>query len=171
MEETSFINQILLEEISGKLKAVHAYDKILWTVRSGFLTIFFAGWGLFLESIIDSSNHEVVAQITSLMLIVSVGISICGFVIDLNYVQRKFRVISALNKLYKIIVDNPNISQMITDMSYKGDMLKVVCVSGDSGDESYHIKGYIKEREVSFEIFFLPPISIGIGLYIMGFII
>ena len=171
MGEMSFINQILLEEIAGKNKAIHAYDKILWTVRSGFLTIFFAGWGFFLESVVDISNREVLANITSLMLFVSAGISICGFIIDLNYVQRKFRVISALNQLYLIIVDNPDISQMMNDKTYEGAIAKVVRVSGDSGDKSYHIPGYEKEREVSFAIFFLPLISIGLGLYINKYII
>jgi len=41
MSDRPILHQILLDEVAGKNRAVHAYDHILWTIRSGFVTVFF----------------------------------------------------------------------------------------------------------------------------------
>ena len=39
----SLHKEIILGEIAGKNSAIHAYDKILWMIRSGYLTLFYGG--------------------------------------------------------------------------------------------------------------------------------
>jgi hypothetical protein len=48
MNENNLISKIIVDEIGGKNQAIHAYDKMIWTVRTGFLTLFFARWGILL---------------------------------------------------------------------------------------------------------------------------
>jgi len=97
MSERPFVEQIILDEIGGKNNAIHAYDHMLWTVRSGFLTLFFVGWGFLLKGLLDQQHpgavDEAVTRVMTPMLLVSLGLSVGGFIIDLNYVRRKFRVI------------------------------------------------------------------------------
>lgn len=42
--EATFIKEIIKKEIDVKIQALHKYDKMLWALRTGFLTLFFAGW-------------------------------------------------------------------------------------------------------------------------------
>ncbi len=48
----TLLTKLLLGEVAGKNGAIHAYDKMVWTVRSGFLTLFFGGWGLLRKSLV-----------------------------------------------------------------------------------------------------------------------
>jgi hypothetical protein len=50
------LQKLFLDEITGKNQAIHAYDRMIWTVRTEFLTLFFAGWGILLKSIVDNSS-------------------------------------------------------------------------------------------------------------------
>jgi hypothetical protein len=171
MPDRSFVEQIFLDEIAEKNKAIHAYDHILWTVRSGFLTLFFIGWGFVLKGILNEPNLHVVARVIIPMLFLSMGLSVGGFVIDLNYVRRKFRVIAALNRLYSILLVPHNISQIIvSDENQRESLLKVVRISGDSGDRSYRIPGYRNALMVSTLIYFIPIVLLLVGLYIKDFI-
>ena len=40
------LEHMILEEIKGKNAAIHSYDKMMWTFRSGYLTLVFADGGL-----------------------------------------------------------------------------------------------------------------------------
>jgi hypothetical protein len=42
-----------MTEVAGKNAAIASYDHMIWTVRSGFLTLFFGGWGLLLKSLLE----------------------------------------------------------------------------------------------------------------------
>jgi hypothetical protein len=61
------------------------------------LTLFFVGWGFLLKGLLDQQHpgavDEAVTRVMTPMLLVSLGLSVGGFIIDLNYVRRKFRVI------------------------------------------------------------------------------
>jgi len=167
MADRSFTEQIILGEIAGKNKAIHAFDSILWTVRSGFLTLFFVGWGFILRGAINERELHVVARVIIPMLLVSLGLSVGGFIIDLNYVKRKFCVISALNLLLPIVLEHPDISQNIENDKNKSKSLsKVVRVSGDSGDKSYRIAAYNNALVISVAIYFIPLVFLVVGLYI-----
>ena len=43
VSEMSLRKDIVLGEIAGKNVAVHAYDKISWMIRTGYLTLFYSG--------------------------------------------------------------------------------------------------------------------------------
>ena len=47
MDNEAFITKIILDEITGKNQAIHAYDRMIWTVRTEFLTLFFLQAGVF----------------------------------------------------------------------------------------------------------------------------
>jgi hypothetical protein len=37
-DDRTLLEQIVLDEVADKNQAIHAYDRILWIVRSGYLT-------------------------------------------------------------------------------------------------------------------------------------
>ena len=84
MKENSFISKIIIDEIGGKNQAIHAYDKMIWTVRTGFLTLFFAGWGILLKSFVDNSSDKQLSQdgILIVMLLISITLSCGGYIIN-----------------------------------------------------------------------------------------
>ncbi len=43
MDKEELFTKIVLGEISGKNPAIHDYDKMVWSVRTGLLTLYFAG--------------------------------------------------------------------------------------------------------------------------------
>ena len=49
MMDKAFLTKTIGDEISGKYQAIHKYDKIMWTLRSGFLTLVFGGGGLVIK--------------------------------------------------------------------------------------------------------------------------
>ena len=170
MPDRSLLEQVLLDEIGGKNKAIHAYDHILWIVRSGFLTLLFAGWGLMLSAILKTGEglQESFNLITP-MLFVSMGLSFGGFVVDLNYVRRKFRVIAALNKLLSIMLHQPDIERNIgSDAGLSKSLREVLKVSGDTGDTSYRTDGYFNALVVTLILYIIPLLFITLGLFIGG---
>jgi hypothetical protein len=48
----STITRLALAEVEGKNKAIHAYDQMIWTVRSGFVTLFFGAWALLFQQLL-----------------------------------------------------------------------------------------------------------------------
>ncbi len=101
--KNAIFNQLMFNEIEGKNKAIHAYDSILWKVRTGFLTLIFAGFGIILTGLIkDGVEFPEAQQYIFVMLLVFSGLSVSAIIIDINYLNRKFRVIGHLNKLLEI---------------------------------------------------------------------
>ncbi len=106
------------------------------------------------------------------MLLVTFGISIGGFLVDLNYVKRKFRVIAALNQLFSAIIGDPDLCQFKLDNAIRRDMLnRVVRVSGDSGDKSYRTEGFNGKFWVSIAIYSFPVLFLSMGLLTMSHIL
>ena len=168
MTDRSLLEQIILDEIAGKNKAIHSYDRILWTVRSGFLTLFFAGWGLMLNAILRGGLAQPSKLIVP-MLFVSLGLSCGGFIIDLNYVRRKFRVIAALNQLLSLVLHQPNAEPNLASADgLRKSLPEVMKVSGDTGDTSYRTGGYSNALRVTIVLYFLPLLLLTLGLYIVG---
>lgn len=50
-QKNELLEKIVLGEITGKNKAIHAYDGIVWKIRTGFLTLMFGGWAILLKGI------------------------------------------------------------------------------------------------------------------------
>lgn len=160
-DKSNLLNQIILNEIGGKNMAVHAYDGIIWKVRTGFLTLIFAGWGIILTGLAQKNVELPEAEpFILIMLIVSSGLSIPGSVIDINYIRRKFRVIRDLNKLLRIA---PKLAAEDAD-SYLQDLELCMRVSGDSGDDSYkQVTGYYGAFIAGLVVYFFPLIVLWIS--------
>jgi hypothetical protein len=96
VEQGVLLRQVILDEIKGKNEAIHSYDQMIWTVRSGYLTLFFGAWGLLLGAMLKENpgaHHNIILA----LLLVSGGLALGGLLTDLNYVSRKFKVICNLN--------------------------------------------------------------------------
>jgi hypothetical protein len=171
--ERPLLEQIILDEIDGKNKAIHAYDQMLWTIRSGFLTLVFVGWGFMLKGMIDQKDPDLLikaaARVAIALLLISLGLAFGGFIIDINYVRRKFRVINALNNLFLLILerDCADVGTSINVAQIKS-LSALVHVSGDTGDISYRIKGYCSELVICFTLYFVPILMILAALQILG---
>jgi hypothetical protein len=59
-DKQDLLEQIVLGEIAGKNRAIHAYDGIVWKLRSGFLTLLFGGWSILLTGIVQTKDRQVV---------------------------------------------------------------------------------------------------------------
>lgn len=44
--DTDETTKLINNELTGKNAAIHAYDKMIWKVRAGFLTLVFGAWRL-----------------------------------------------------------------------------------------------------------------------------
>jgi hypothetical protein len=156
MTEESFMQKIVLDAIAGKNKAVHAYDKILWTVRSGYLTLFFAGWGIILRSIVEK-DRDIQMKILPTMLVVSVALSAGGWIVDRNYLRRKFRVIHAIDELMSTIARKGE--QVLSSPREIEEYLKI---SGDKKDPNYlKVDGYPPAWRAGVAIYLIPIIMAG----------
>ena len=106
MDDINFLKSLINGEIAGKNNAIHVYDRMIWMVRSGFLTLVFAGWSLMLKAAVE--NKVDILQIAPYVFMLcgfTLALAIGGFMIDRNYVRRKFRVIKALNGLMEILTN------------------------------------------------------------------
>lgn len=150
MGKPTMLEQLVLGEVTGKNAAIHAYDKIIWTIRSGYLTLTFIGWSILLKSFCEGNFSQEATMNASVlsMLLLSAGLASGGFVIDLNYVRRKFRVIKALNNLTEKIKDCGGDPAQIP--------VNLLKVAGDDGDAHYDSKGYQEALHVGRTLYFCP---------------
>jgi hypothetical protein len=164
MHDHSLLEKLVLDEIGGKNQAVHAYDKMMWTVRTGFLTLFFAGWGILLKAMVEQQSSTAPHnRILLVMLLVSVALGVGGLVVDQNYARRKFRVIYALDQLMSGIVQRHG--QLHDDLV---DIEASMQVSGDKNNQNYRkVTGYAREATVSLTIFLLPMAIAVLAVYVL----
>jgi hypothetical protein len=150
--DVTFILDIIKKEIDGKIQAIHEYDNMLWKLRIGFLTLFFAGWGLLLQPFAEG-KYNIVELNLILMVMTSITLVIClgGFLIDLNYVRRKFRVIHALDLLYGRIFSGEKPSD------FNPEQFKdLIQISGSRADKNYlKSTGYSRELIVTCTFYLL----------------
>jgi hypothetical protein len=147
------LEKTILDEISGKNQAIHAYDKILWTVRAGFLTLFFGTWSIVVKSIIESFSETKVNinPLLGVMLLLSVVFSLGGLAVDQNYVRRNFRVIYALDKLLSAVIRHRGRVAANSE-----ELAAFVQVSGDKDNQLYlKVSGYGPERRTGLIIYLL----------------
>lgn len=98
----SLQKEIILGEINGKHAAIHAYDKIIWTIRTGYLTLFYSGWAIVLNAIVDKGgDFDEFTDVIIVMLAITFSLTAGAYIVDNNYLKRKFRVIYALNEILK----------------------------------------------------------------------
>ena len=54
--------KLVLAEIEGKNRAIHAYDAIAWKIRGGFLTLLFGGWSVLLTAVVRTEDRSAAAD-------------------------------------------------------------------------------------------------------------
>ena len=168
MADKSFLQELILNEIKGKNAAIHAYDRMSWTVRSGFLTLFFAAWGLVLGGMVkEHRTPSEMLPITTALLVVSLGLALGGLAIDMGYVVRKFKVINALNNLLQLLVDSGGDSDALLASEVRQSLRHMLRVSGDSRGESLE-KGWSVAAGLGAVIYILPFLVTVVGLSLGG---
>ena len=100
-EKEDVFEKIVLGEIEGKNRAIHAYDGIVWKIRSGFLTLLFGGWSILLTGIVQTKDKSPVdyQPLAWGLFLFSLGFAFGARYVDRSYIRRKFRVILALDRL------------------------------------------------------------------------
>jgi hypothetical protein len=167
MNEDFLIN-IVNSEIAGKNNAIHAYDKMIWTVRTGFLTLVFVAWSFVIKAGIEqrldpAENPAFVYILSAFSLVLAIG----GYKIDLNYARRKFRVIRALNEIMEIIC-SPETNQLQNTDRKK--LTRLLQVSGDAANKDYRQKSFENEIIIS-KIIYAGPALLIIGILVYYLII
>ena len=160
---------ILLGEIAGKNAAIHAYDKIIWIVRSGYLTLFYGGWAIVLKSMIEKEGGGGLAQnkeIILVMLSITLSLAIGAYIVDKNYLRRKFRVIYSLNKILGYLFDIESLDKV--DNKIIEDLRKHIQVSGDADNRNYDIDGYKQAVLAENSIYVISILSLtAVLIYIL----
>jgi hypothetical protein len=162
-----FYQEIVKKEIDGKLAAIHEYDGMLWKLRIGFLSLYFAGWGLLFTTFmkIGMTDKLIVSFNVILFTLAAITLVICtgGWIIDLNISRRKYRVINALNSLYSEIFK-------VKDINYlqSSKLAQYIQASGSRSDDLYsECDGYKKELNVLWYVYGLPVLVMIIGLALL----
>jgi hypothetical protein len=169
MENESLLEKTIMFEMSGKNQAIHEYDKMIWNLRIGFLTVFFAVWSLLIKSIIDKANIIALNKTLLLMSIIAFFVALGALIIDINYTRRKYRVIKAINVLYKYILNEGNDSTI-----NKSAYLKVLLISGTTldskNDNLSDLKetGFYKELYVAFTVYVMPLLISLLGFCLLS---
>lgn len=155
----SLHKDIILGEIAGKNAAIHAYDKILWMIRSGYMTLFYGGWAVVLKSMIENGGGFTDYKgILVIMFAITLSLAIGAYLVDKNYLRRKFRVIFSLNILLEYafkIQDEEAIDKTILDTLHTH--LKV---SGDADNTNYDTDGYKQAIFAENAIYIISVLSL-----------
>jgi hypothetical protein len=151
MGDKPILEEVILQEIAGKNAAIHAYDGIIWKIRSGYLALVFGGWAILLKSLAEGAlekGNVVIIVIT--MFLVNLGMSLGGCFIDCNYVRRKFRVIKALDKLTESVKDHHDNLSLVPQ-----ELLKV---TGDEPTFTYECSGYNEAAKAGKSVYIITAI-------------
>ena len=97
LEEPPLIVQVVKEEMAGKHRAIYAYDKIIWRIRVGFVTLFFGGWAIFLTGYLGKNAVAERAEVALIgLLLFSMASALAAFMADTRYRAGKAQVIADL---------------------------------------------------------------------------
>lgn len=133
------------QEIAGKNAAIHSYDKTIWAVRSGYLTVVFVTWSLALTSLVGESGLVAGAvPLTYLLAGLTVSLSLGGWTLDHSYVRRKFRVIMALDDLIQVALRVTTQAGWQPDGDEWEELTRLLRVSGDWPGQPYLQRGPTK---------------------------
>ena len=148
----AFMEKFVLSEIAGKKAAIHAYDGIVWKIRSGFLTLTFGGWAIMLQSLAgrDQAPHDYKPLVWGLYLF-SLGFTLGAWFVDRSYIQRKFRVIIALDRLTEVLTARGG------DCS--GIPADLLIIAGDNAIKPYDCAGYRNALKAE-SVVYLAPLTV-----------
>lgn len=169
MINDDFIKDIISKTIDGKNEALHAYDKMMWMVRSGYLTLVFAGWSFIIKAAIENKYQIEFQKTGPYILILSaftLALAFSGYLIDKEYAKRKFRLIISINQLMRqIVLWNYDESENIN----KNEMMELLQISGDADNLNYKSVQYHNEMKIIKTIYLTPAlIVLAIIIYYAG---
>jgi hypothetical protein len=156
-DPADFLEKVVLAEIEGKNAAIHAYDGMIWKIRTGLLTLLFVGWSVLLKSFTDNLLRpaESYRTIIMAMFLFSLGLSLGAWFVDHAYVRRRFRVILALNELMTNLSGSAfNIKALTPDALH---------VAGDNPSRPHRCKGYSEAMQDGACVFFVPILTLAIA--------
>lgn len=154
------MEKLVLGEIEGKNRAIHAHDSIVWKIRSGFLTLVFGGWAILLQGIAQDLQRspETYRPFAWGLYLFTLGFALGAWYVDRSYVRRKFRVIVALDRLTDEI------------RACNGDFIRIppelLKVAGDSGEMPYKSTGYREASRAELSVY-LAPVAIVLGVVVV----
>lgn len=159
-------------EMDGKNQAIHEYDKMIWQLRIGYLTVFFAVWGILIKSLVDKGTICQFDQIVRLMSLLAIVITVGACGVDSSYVRRKYKVIIALNKLYGTIIDYAEV-----DHKQFEKFRETLIISGTTAhsikattkSDKLMGSGYWREVVVCIVVYLIPLSVLLIGFSLLRF--
>jgi hypothetical protein len=146
----TLLQQIVLGEIAGKNRAIHAYDGIVRKIRSGFLTLLFGGWSILLTGILEGSHRSPTdyRPLAWGLFLFGLGFAFGARYVHRSYIRRKFRVIHALDRFLDHIA------------TYGGDDRSVphelLTVAGDNPAMPYEGAGYREASRAELSVYVAP---------------
>jgi hypothetical protein len=161
----SLRREIILGEIEGKNNAVHAYDRIIWTIRSGYLILLLGGWAIVIKGSIEKGS-QVQSHLLAAMLLVSIGFALGAFILDQNYMRRKFRVIAVLNRLLSCALDVEDLESISSED--KKTLHELVRVSGDADNKEYQTDGYKQAARAEIALYSVSLMAVVVAGLIYG---
>lgn len=125
------LDALIWSQLQGKTKALERYDGILWKIRSGYVVVLYG-----VLTILSGKDFQVQAitgetMVPPIFAVVAWGISLSAFLIDINFLLAKLRVVEARNQLSDIAL---SLATGKGDRSQVVDKLgKLLHLSGESG--------------------------------------
>jgi len=159
----SLPDTLILDGLKGKSTALHAYDRMIWIVRTGFLTLFFVGWGIFVRTLLEKGTVVTTFHVAlvAALVIASLALATAGYRIDLNYCRRKSLVVNSYNRIIQAANDYAR------DAVLSSTLLNELQIAGDSGVSGYDTEGYKRERTVARYIYTIPLCALGLGIVVV----
>ena len=154
------LEKVVLGEIEGKNRAIHLYDDIAWKIRSGFLTLMFAGWAIVLKGIVEAqSSMDKYRGLVFALLLFSAAFGLGAWYIDRNYLRRKFRVILALNELIDELAASGGDYSKVSSRHLK--------VAGDDAQRPFDCAGYREARSTELAVYLAPLLILIAGVFLV----
>jgi hypothetical protein len=152
-EDLFNISDLCRIEIDGKHEALARFDSILWKIRSGYVVVLYGAISLLVGKKIDFS----VLKKEHLLLIL--GFSALGFVLDLSFRLKQLRVTVARNHL----MDYALKIAIKEKVDYK-TLNNLLHIAGES-DQKLDRKITFKTAMLILSFYFITPILAGIIIY------
>ena len=93
------LTELVRDGIAGKDKAITAYDDMLWKIRAGYASVLYAIATVSI-TLIDKTKWKVPqSQALAIAVALTVGFTIAAFVLNLQIIRSKLRVIDSKEEL------------------------------------------------------------------------
>jgi hypothetical protein len=169
MADESFLAKTILQEIQGKNQAVHEYDRMIWAIRTGLLTVFFAAWGLLIKSFTGQIPAVNLQLSVRLMSMITACITTGALIIDLSYIRRKYKVVKGLNKLYDLIREHNEPPELHPELFE--DVLRISgtsTIKKDDYADDLKGTGYYRDLITGIFVYIFPVLANILGFMLVA---